>query len=325
MDKRNKILALLLAVQIIIIIFVYAGGADYSKPQIELLSGLGNEKINKLVITDDEEQSATLVKGEDGWFLDRAETPADEEKEGRIIKSTDVFHYPVDQEKANTLAEKLAGLQSTRLVTRTASSHDRLQVGEESFSRKIEISTAGGAAEKIFLGVAPNYKTIHVRMDDDENVYLVKDLALWEAPADAVSWWPNQYVKFSVDAMQKVDLKNDNGSFSLEKDKEGKWRLAGNAADLKDETLTEFIDRIKEISLVDFVTDGKQKKLGKPAAVLTVHTPEKQINITIWPKDEETSDHVVKSSDSALYARVGAYEVEHLLQKKKMDFLVSNP
>lgn len=324
MEKRNKILALLLAVQIIIIIFVYAGGTDYSKPQTDLLPDIGNEQINKLVITDDEEQSATLVKGEKGWFLAQAETPADDEKEGRTIKSSDGFHYPVDQEKARTLVEKLAGLQSTRLVTRTESSHDRLQVGEESFSRKIEISTAGGASEEIYLGIAPNYKSIHVRVKDDENVYLVKDLALWEAPADAVSWWPNQYAQFPVDAIKKIDLKNDNGSFTLEKDAAGKWRFAGNDADLKEEALTEFIDRIKEISLVDFVTDAKQKKFGKPVAVLTVHTPGEKVDITIWPKDEVTSDHVVKSSDSALYARVGAYEVGHLLQKKKTDFLKSS-
>lgn len=324
MDKRNKILALLLAVQIIIIIFVYAGGTDYSQPQIELLPGISNEQVNKLVITDDEKQTATLVKGEEGWYLAQAETPVGKDKKGRTIKSTDVFQYPVDQEKANTLAEKLAGLQSSRLVTRTESSHDRLQVGEKSFNRKIEISTVDAASEEVILGVAPNYKTIHVRQGDGESVYLVKDLALWEAPGDAVSWWPNNYVEFAADAIKKIDLGNNNGGFALEKDDEGKWRLAGNDADLKAEALTEFIDRVKDISLVDFVTDDKQKELGKPAAVLTVHTQEKKINITIWPKDEETGDHVVKSSASALYARVGAYEVEHLIKKKKTDFLAIN-
>ena len=324
MDKRNKILAILLAVQIVIIVFVYAGGTDYSQPQIELLPGIGNEQVSKLVIKDDEKQTATLVKGEEGWYLAKAESPAKDDKKERIIKSTDVFRYPVNQEKAGTLADKLAGLKSSRLVTRTESSHDRLQVGDTSASRKIEISTADGASEEIILGAAPNYKTIHVRQGGDDNVYLVKDLALWEAPADAVSWWPNNYVEFPADAIKKIELGNNNGSFSLEKDDEGKWRLAGNDADLKDEALKEFFDRVKEISLVDFVTDDSQKKLGKPVAVLTVYTQETKNIVTIWPKDEESVDHIVKSSASALYARVGAYEVEHLLQKRKTDFLPSS-
>ena len=322
MDKRNKILAGIFAVQIVIILFVFLSGNGESPTLVELLPGMVKEEINRLEIADDGNNAVVLQKDASGWFLAQADMSASEDKAARHIESTSAMRFPVDQQKAETLVDKLAALRSSRLVTRTRSSHERLQVAADRFSRKITIAAKSGR-ENIYLGVAPNYKTIHVRKDDDTDVYLVQDLALWEAPADAVTWWPNHYVQFDTDAATRFEVKNSHGVFSLEKDEAGNWRLAGKQTGLNEETLKEFLDRIKEISLVDFVTTDKQRDFGIPAGVLTIDAKQHKTNLTIWPKDDKSGDYVVKASTSALYARAGSYEIEHLLNRKQEDFVAA--
>lgn len=322
MDMRIKLLTLLLAVQFVIIILAYSGKAPTGGPDVALLPGMKAEQIRKMIITDNEKQSITLGRDEKGWYAVSGSLGG-ENGRAKTFRSTDELHYPVDQEKAAELAAKLVGLQSSRVVTSTRSSHDRLQVGEKSFTRRIELINEAGISGVIFLGGAPNYKTIHVRSNGATAVYLVKDLALWEAPAEATSWWPGNYVSFPVDDLQQVTIANRHGKIVLERTDEGQWVLSGSKKAPAAEPVREFFDRIKEITLADIITTPVAKNQKDAIATLTVKVRGKTEILTIWPKEKDAADHVVKSSAREFYGRVGGYEVEHLLNKKEADFLAA--
>lgn len=323
MNNRNKILTLLLVAQLIIIFIVYSGKTHDTGPAVSLMPGMAADQVRKMVIADNEHHSIILEQDGNGWYAASGSLGGENGK-GKTFMSTAKVHYPVDQDKVTALVTKLVGLQSSRLVTTTRSSHDRLQVGDDNFNRRIELTNEAGITDTIYLGVAPNYKTIHVRRPGDDEVYLARDLALFEAPAEATSWWPANYAVFAPDALKEVEVSNEHGKIVLAKKSDGKWGLQGNDQPLADDSVKEFFDRIKEITLADIITEPvDERDLKDPIVTLTGTMPDKTVTLTIFAKDKDANAYVAKASDKQYYARIGNYEVEHLLNRQGADLLAA--
>lgn len=308
MSKLNKGLLVFLAVQLAIVAYVYRPGQDAPPPPAAFFEGVGPEAVRRLAIADDEQHAIVLEKTDKGWVIMSA------------------GNFPVDQEKINSLLAKLTNLKTSRLVTRTRSSHKRLKVGKQTFSRRLELGLENGDSHTLYLGSAPNYKTIHVRADKAGEVYLVKDLASWEAPVEEASWWPTHYMQLKAADLKGVKLTNKHGVLTLHRNEAGQWRLA-DAADK--ETLSEdalmFLDKISEITVAEYL--GRQDKKGyrmrNPAAVLELTTGKQGMILTVGRKDKDTGDHVLKFSESPFYVRVGAHEVQEFLEIEQGDLLTA--
>jgi hypothetical protein len=306
MTKRNIFLLAILLLQIVLIGYMYRPGKETVAPVVEFFPGIEQDKVSGLIITDNEQDSITFKKGEQGWTI---------EPDG----------YPVNGIKADSLVGKLVSLKSTRLVTRTASSRIRLKVDDEIFEQKIKLLIDDGKSYLIFLGASPGNNTIHVRMEGEDEVFLVKGLSSWEAPTENSAWWKNRYVEMAPEELVEVELINSHGSFKITKDKDNTWKNAESGADetVSKEKTEEFLGKAGMISLTKYLGRDEDESYGlkTPVAELVLQSKQKSISLKIGPKDEETDNHVVKASDSPFYVHVGSFVIKDILEKRFEDLL----
>ena len=306
MTKRNIFLLAILLLQIVLIGYMYRPGKETVAPVVEFFPGIEQDKVSGLIITDNEQDSITLKRGEQGWTI---------EPDG----------YPVNGIKADSLVSKLVSLKSTRLVTRTASSRIRLKVDDGIFEQKIKLLIDDGKSYLIFLGASPGNNTIHVRMEGEDKVFLVKGLSSWEAPTENSAWWENRYVEMAPEELVEVELINSHGSFKIIKDKDNIWKNAESVADetVSREKAEEFLGKAGMISLTKYLGRDEDESYGlkTPVAELVLQSKQKSISLKIGPKDEETDNHVVKASDSPFYVHVGSFVIKDILEKRFEDLL----
>jgi len=305
--KRNIYLAILLVTQLGVLALVLRPARHESVDLGPLLKGFEVEQLTGLTITDGAEQGIGLEKRQGEWVI--------------VPAAGEAAALPADGDKLQALLTKLAALTRERLVTRTASSHNRLKVGSL-FERQL-VLTQGTASTTLLLGSAPNYKTIHVRLADEDEVYIGRDLSPWEAPVEKESWWRTAYLNFAPADLQGVELANAKGTIKLGKDAAGQWLLDGLAPDreLAPEALQLFLEDVSRLSVLGYEAADYTPADAKPVARLRLTTAKAEITLEVGPKDADKGEHVVKASNSPFYATASGFEVKELLERASEDLV----
>ncbi len=303
--KTNKILLILLVMQIALVVYVFRPIPQEGREGGLLLAGLAADQISAFTIIDNETQTITLEKHPAGWAI----KPMTKE----------LASLPADNGKVNILLEKIVALSRNRLVTRTKASHNRLKVGQL-YNRKIEVK-AGKDKQVLFLGSAPNYKSLHVRLDGEDEVYLAKDLSIWEAPTAKESWWRTEYVDLDPDELTGIELTNPNGQIMLKKGSEGLWQLEGLPAEkeLNKISLESFLNDLAHLTILEYLPADFTPPVKETMTTLQLTTSEEVITLTVAPKDKEKEEYVIKSSQTAYFAKVGIHAVRDILEIRASD------
>lgn len=319
MNKLNRILAALLAVQIVVLALVFWPRAAASgKAGLSLFPGITADQVTGLTVTGpstEGQKTVRLAKGADGWVL------------------PDAGDYPVLADKVPALLAKLVALKAGQPVATQASSLKRLKVAEDAYERRIEFSASDGSTHRLYLGTSPSYGAVHVRADDQGEAYLVRDLSAQDAGAAAADWVDRTYLSIPQEQVVAFSLENGQGRFNFEK-AGGEWGLQGLA---EGETLdaaqvTSLLGRVGSLYLVQPL--GKETKpeygMEQPSAVMTVKTQggeggDKTYTLKVGAQDPADKSYVVLSSESPYYVRVSEYSVQDLVQKGKEGFLQVPP
>ncbi|MBU0481042.1 MAG: DUF4340 domain-containing protein [Proteobacteria bacterium] len=306
MNNRNTILAGLLAVQLVLVVIMFWRSDDGALPETALLTGLRADAINTVQIADEDGGTLVMRRREKGW---------------QVAIEKDVW-YPADGDKVDSLVTKLATLNSSRLVTRTRASHGRLKVADQKFGRRLELAGDGKEPAVLYLGTAPNHKSIHVRVAGDDKVYLVKDLAAWEVQVDPGTWWRTSYLDLDPDRLTEIRLKNDKDSFVLiRRENKADWFLQGSSMPLNREKLNGFLEDVAQLSVTEIIPPSAAKPEGTPLAEITMKGDGRETELLIWDRKDENSDHPVKSSADPFYAMAGRYAVDELLNSVGIDLI----
>lgn len=311
MKREHQILAGILAFQVILSIVVFwprSAATGETKPVFPEVEA---KDVIALTITDAEGDSIALQRVGDGWVLPEADD------------------YPAQADKVTPLVDKIVGLSTARLVTRTSSSHKRLQVSADDFNHRIEFETADGAKRTLYLGSSPQYGTTHFRVEGQNETYLTSEISGYETNAQAGSWIDTVYVRVSEEAITRVTLRNANGSFTFDRDDEGNWTMAGLAPS---ETLneTEVANTIGKAAALNILRPlGKEELseygMDEPNAEVTLVTAETTITVRIGAQDPEDNSYVIISSESEYYVRVSDFSVTELVESTREDFLEQPP
>ncbi len=298
--KTNIILCALLLLQVAFIAYLYRPGQVAGPPEIAFFAGIKAADISGLDITDEENKSIVLAKRGDAW----------------VISSDD--NLPVNKAKLEALLDKLVGLRSSRLVTRTKASHARFKVEDGSFIRKIVLHLDDGSSHTLLLGTASNYNTVHVRADNADAVYLANDLAAWEAPVAPNSWWESSYVQVNPADLTGLTLKNGHGNFTLTKGEDRRWHMAGDDRELAAPAVQNFLAAATRITLTEYLGTAGQEEYGLqgPAATLTLDSPDTTVTITVGAHDATSGAFYVKSSASPFFVTVASTAIEPLLEQR---------
>lgn len=301
---KNTGLFILLIVQAALIVYLYRPGQGAPPPAASLFSGLRPETVTSFTITDNMGKTISMAKIKQAWTVGPDS-------------------YPGDNDKINSMIRLVAGLKSSRLVSRTKGSHSRLKVGDELFNRKIVLSGPGRKkAVTFFLGTAPSARTIYLRRAGDNDVYEVSGLSIWKLQTDKESWWQAKYVAVNPADLRSLTLTNHE-EISLQRDAKGNWHLAGAPADRKldKNRVTELLNSVCKIFISGY--EGKDfTPHDQAVATITYKTRDKTFNLRIWPKDNKTNEQVVKNSQARFYARLEPYILKDTLELKKSDLLL---
>ena len=316
MKRYNQILIGLLVVQVALSVLAFwpkptdAGGGEPLFPDLE-----GGD-IAALSITDADGNSVQLraVGGE--WVL------------------PDVDDYTAEAEEVTPVLEKIMGLDAGRLVTRTDSSHKRLQVAADDFVRRVDLETVDGTKTTIYVGSSPQYSATHFRLAEQSEVYLTSAFSAWELDATAASWIDQSYFSVSQDDITRVTLQNASGGFvftraATEDPADSPWTMDGMA---EDETLAEdkvnlMIGQAASINMVGPLGREEQAAYGldEPSALVKLEMGEEMILVRVGAQDAETNDYIVKASTEPYYVTVSQYGVNYLVENTREDFLQAPP
>ena len=311
MSKLNKILSIVLGLQLALTAFIFwpKPAAPAGQP---LFADVTAGDVVKLTIKDNDGNVLGLAKNGAGWVLPEA----------------DDFSIPAG--KISELLAKLEGIKTNRLVTQTQASHNRLKVGQDDFNRLIELKLADGTRHTLYVGSSGGAGVTHVRADDHPQVYLA-DINAFNVNAQPAGWIDAPYVEIPQESVVAAALKNTNGTFEFTKDGDS-WTMLDLAGDevFNEYGLTGMLTNAATVRMTAPL--GKEAKqtygFDNPLAESTL-TYQKDNSSPTLPshggtKADENS-YYLKSSESPYYVTVSGFTGDSFVNKTRADFLQAPP
>ncbi len=321
MSRRNQILVGVLVVQLLLAVVVFwprgskAGGGE------AMLADL--DQVIEITVQDNAGHSIVLTKLNGAWVL------------------PEIDDYPVPADKVSALLEKLEAFTTSRLVTKTASSHRRLKVADDAFERRVRLKRQDGVVSTFYLGSSPNYGVIHIRLDKQNQVYMVSDLSLTDVGAQAAGWVDAVYLSIEREQVVELTLENANGEFVFTRSENASagaddriWSMAGlgEGETLSQNSVTALLNRVSTLRMIAPVGKQELPKYGLqyPRALVTVKTRDAEGNthtvvLRVGAKDAESNQYTVIASTSPYYVRVAEYAVQDFIEKTHQDFIEPPP
>lgn len=298
MKKYHSWLAGLLAAQIVLagVLFFYK---EQSMPQAsnEPLLSFESAAIDKLVIAD-AENTVTLQKSGDQWRL------------------PDLHELPVVDQKVPELLDKLQAVQVRWPVATTTSSHERFEVGEKKFQRKLQLFNGDKKVGEVLLGTSPGFRKVHARRPDDSEVYAV-NLNSFDMPAAPLEW-------LDKTLLGAKDLQKIKGpDYELQKAGE-EWILAGTAKEADGDEDQVTVDAEKAQELANALTNlriinvAEQQPQGEPV-VITVGAAGGELQYEFLKQDD---NYFVKRSDQSQAFTLSQFDYDRITQIRQPQLAV---
>ncbi|MDW8052948.1 MAG: DUF4340 domain-containing protein [Anaerolineae bacterium] len=310
MNRRNQLLTALLVAQLVIAVLVLAlpqqAASTSARP---LLGELKSADISAFVVREQPEKVLRLTKKDGNWVL------------------PDLDDYPAQADRVSSFLDKLVGIKVGQPIATTAASHTRLQVGEDSFNRRVDLTTPQGERTLFFGASGTN---ANVRLAGSDEVFLTSQIATFDISADASSWINTLYFTSTQEAVSKVAITTITGTLTFQRVSTDTWQMDGLASGetFNPSRLETILSRVASLYMVRPLGKTPKPEYGmdKPTAILTL-TLKSDVSslaplvLTIGARDDKDSTYVVKSSQSPWYARVNAFVLEEIVNARREDFL----
>ncbi len=279
MTRTNIILSVILLVQVALgaVILVPGLAALEDVTGLPLLADFSAEDVTQFSIEDRAGRVLTVARDDSvdsGWVL------------------PDAGGYPALGFPAQDLLNRLAALNADRLIAQTATSHNRLEVGQDSFQRKLTITRQDGDSAVLWVGSATGGSDTHMRVNDDVNVYLAGGIAPWEISTVITSWVDTLYFQAVRDDVTAFSIENANGRFDFVRDESAEVAagetLPFTLADLADdeqfdpESISVVLRNMTGLRIAEPVgtEPGERVDLDSPAVTVTLTVLEPVENTT---------------------------------------------
>ena len=204
MNKIQKYLLAVLGLQVILILVVFLLQRPVAASNNLIFPDLKVESVSAITISDSTGQSVSLEKKGEKWVL-----PLQGD-------------YPVMTGTVQQLVEKLATMRDNRVVTRSETSQKRLNISNDNFERKVEL-TLNGTPEIIYFGSSPTTSNIHFRLDGKPEVYLTNSLSTTQLPNSISGWVDTTIYQIPASSVEKIQISNTAGEFIFELDADSAW------------------------------------------------------------------------------------------------------
>ena len=311
MNRYQKILSGLLILQVVIAAVVFWPRYTVQAAAEPLFSGIDVAEVTAVTITNNDGQVVELAREGDDWLL---------------ASSGD---YPANSESVNNLLTKLAAARTNRLVTQTEASHNRLQIADDNFNRRIRLSLADGSQRTIYWGSVAGGLNIHMRLAGQDAVYLAGNSTLRDASTTPGDWIDTSYVALPREEITAVTVENENGIFTFTKSGDEEWIYTDLAEgeEFKQARLNTFLSRLTNLNMTEPLSTAVQPEYGLDAPLATVNvTTESEAGtqtytLQIGAKDEANNTYIVKWSEADYYVRIAGFNASDFVETTREDLL----
>ena len=199
MSGRNTLLAVLLAVQLLIIAAVWLMQAGPGEaPQGPWLT-FDAAQVDEIEVADGADASLLLTRTGSEWRLPSG--------------------LPADAARISELLDSIAGLEASWPVATSGSAARRFEVAADQYQRHVRLGAAEQTVAEFYLGTSPGYQRVHARRADDDAVYSIA-LSNYQLPAEAGDWLD----KTLLAARGEVSAVSREGAWRLQHGPDG-WEL----------------------------------------------------------------------------------------------------
>ena len=317
MTKFQRILAILLAAQVLLAaIALWPRQAQVAAGQ-PLLGEFDPAQVTSLAVTDNTGKELILQRSGESWSLASA------------------AGYPVEAAKVTPVLEKLAQIQTSRLVTRTATSHKRLQVAAEDYQRRLVITLASGVQKVVLVGSSGGSQTVHVRLEGHDEVYLTSELTTTDLGSGAANWIDTTFMALSVDQVSALRLVNASGELSFSKDEIGSWVQADLPEGRQSDSarINTLVSRLATLRMVEPLGKDALPEYGfdQLALLAELVVPSADgastqiVTLEVGAFDEAANQYIARSSASEYIVRVAGFNLSEAIQATAETYPVPLP
>lgn len=159
----------LLVLQIALAGILFWNNQDNGLPVDQLLlPEFSADKLDKLVVSS-QDATVTIEKQGGDWLL------------------PELQNLPANKDRVSSALQKLAKLKLDWPVTTSNSSHERFELAENNFQRRIQLQQGDETLGELLIGTSPGFRKVHLRLPDDDNVYAL-ELNSYDFPDKADQW-----------------------------------------------------------------------------------------------------------------------------------------
>ena len=282
MNNKIQLLACVFALQLLVALVVLWSGEDSSSFKPERLIAAEKETIDRILISDSDSE-VELIKKADRWEFS---APA---------------ALPVDASRMNSLLTQLTQLETGWPVATTTSSHERFEVSENKFNRKISVYAKENKLTEILVGTSPGFKKSHIRQMDHDDVYALEFNA-YEASASDQDWLDK-----SLLALPSVKRIKGSDFELLKEDDTWSWSGAPLTAEVDQEKAKVLSEALKNLRVSAVATELPTSKEVKSLSIES----EEGDSYTFELFAQE-NDYFIKRSGIAQVFTLSQFEYERL-------------
>ena len=299
MKRLIPLLSVILAVQVVLVIYCFSSGGQETIVGEPLIS-LNVANVDHITIMDGDKKQVFLEKRKGNWIL------------------PDYFEMAADGSRISGLLEKIGKIKAGWPVATTASAALRFHVADQQFKIKLVLQEKDKQAV-IFLGDSAGARSAYLRLDGSSDIFR-GNLATYDFPVDPDKWLDPSLLKLDREEIVELQM-NDlilvrkNGSFFLKDAGESKTKKSVA------ENLVTTLVSLK----VDGVLGSKEvpsSKLDKPVLHIVVKNRDgSTVDYRFFKDAEKDNNYILKCSSRDEYFRVALWRINTLLDTKRTDLL----
>ena len=275
LNRSNIFLVILLVVQIVLLaVAVVITAGTETRPIEPILMGIGAADVERFSFADDLDNTVTVARAADGWVL------------------PDADDFPVDGDKVEEVLDKIAAMDTRRLVASNPANFARLEVKDDDFRRKLTLE-AGEKSAELVLGGSGGVDTSYVRRAGEDKVYLGVGINSWELSTQVSTWLDASYVNVPPDDVLAFTVKNAQGSFTFLRDGEN-WTYAGltEGETFEDTKMPSMLRNAATVRLIEPLGLEAREEYGLDEPQVTVDVRYRKMIESEADEAEESDDEV---------------------------------
>lgn len=319
MEKKIRLLAVVLGAQVLLALVLWTGAGNLSaKTDNSPLLTLNGSTIDRVTIDGPDRTKVTIAKAQGVWKL------------------PDRDDFPADNGKVERLLTRLKGFKQGAPVANSEEARRRFKVSDKKFERRITLAEGTKTLATLFVGTPAGHES-HVREADDKTVHLVQ-FNPYDAPAKAVDWEDKTVLQIPKDEIVAIeangmelerapkadDVKSTKPDKATAATSTPVWQAGGSTSGtLKADAADKLAKMLAELRIGSVLGKDDQAGYGLKTPKLTLSVTRKSGERLTYRvgKMPNKEDYVLKVSGRDEYFELPTYTAEPLIQAAKPDIL----